>query len=245
MQTPTCMLASTLHRAHNRAQNMASTSLQIRHAVLANVAELKHLLHDASSFMTELLVQQQQYYCLQFLCRFRILDCIPLPPDSGSYADVAAQANVPESRLKAVARMAMTANFLRETADGHLSHSTLSASFVENPHMRIQLQHMVEQTVSLMAAFTKATETWGETKVPNQTAYNLAMGTDLPFFEHLKSRPDLSDEFDSYMKSQAVAHSGAKVEHLLLGFDWALLGAKATVVDVSLFGCSPSSEREY
>lgn len=224
---------------------MASTSLQNRHAVLANAAEMKHLPYDASSFMTELLVQQQQYYCLQFLCRFRILDFIPLPPDSSSYADVAAQANVPESRLKAVARMAMTADFLSETADGHLSHSTLSASFIEDAHMRIQLQHMVEQTVSLMGAFTKATETWGETKVPNQTAYNIAMGTELPFFEHLKSRPDLGDEFDSYMKSQAVAHSGAKVEHLLPGFDWALLGAKATVVDVSLFECSPSLRREY
>ncbi|KEY63840.1 hypothetical protein S7711_09903 [Stachybotrys chartarum IBT 7711] len=201
---------------------MASTNLTVP----------KPSLHDASSFMTQLLIQQQQYYCLEFLCHFRILDLIPVRPGSASYADVAEKANVPASRLRAVARMVMTTGFLAETAEGNVSHSEISAAFVENTHMRVQLQHMVEQTVSLMAAFTKATELWGDSKVPNQTAYNLARGTDLPFFEHLKSRPDLSSEFDAYMKSQAVAISTSKADHLLRGFDWMLPGTEPIVVDV-------------
>ncbi|WQF77144.1 Putative O-methyltransferase domain, S-adenosyl-L-methionine-dependent methyltransferase superfamily [Colletotrichum destructivum] len=198
-----------------------------------NGAGPKDSLHDASLFMTQLLVQQQQYYCLQFLDHFRILDAVPLNPRSAPYDIVAAQTGVPEPRLRAVARMVMTTGFLAETPDGSsLHHSALSATFVENEHMRIQLRHLVEKTVPLMGAFTRATELWGDTKAPNQTAYNLAFETSLPFFEHLKSRPDLSDEFDSYMKSQAVAHSGARVDHVLHGFDWAALKAEAVVVDI-------------
>ncbi|KNG49342.1 fusarubin cluster-methyltransferase [Stemphylium lycopersici] len=192
----------------------------------------KQLIQEASSFITQNLIRQQQHYCLQFLCHFRVLDFIPLPPQSISYVDVAAKANVPVTRLKAIARMAMTAGFLCETVDGHLSHNPLSGIFVQNEHLRIQLYHMVEQTIPLMAAFTRATEIWGETKVPNQTAYNISAKTNLPFFEHLKSDPDISSEFDSYMKSQAVVNSGAKVEHLLRAFDWESLKEGATVVDV-------------
>ncbi|KAF2993495.1 hypothetical protein E8E13_000351 [Curvularia kusanoi] len=190
------------------------------------------LIQEASSFITQNLIRQQQHYCLQFLCHFGILDLIPLPPQSISYADVAAKANVPVTRLKAVARMAMTAGFLRETIGGYLSHTPLSGIFVQNEHLRIQLYHMVAQTIPLMAAFTQATEMWGDTKVPNQTAYNISAKTDLPFFEHLKSEPDIGSEFDSYMKSQAVVNSGAKVEHLLRAFDWGSLREEATVVDV-------------
>jgi 6-hydroxytryprostatin B O-methyltransferase len=200
--------------------------------------ESKQLIQEASSFITENLIRQQQHYCLQFICHFRILDLIPLPPQSISYTDVAAKANVPVTSLKAIARMAMTAGFLCETAEGLLSHNPLSDIFVENEHLRIQLYHMVEQTIPLMAAFTQATETWGETKVLNQTAYNISAKTNLPFFEHLKSDPEISSEFDSYMKSQAVVNSGAKVEHLLCGFDWASLGEGSTVVDVRISGPS-------
>lgn len=197
-------------------------------------ADQKLLIQQASSFITQNLIRQQQHYCLQFVCHFHILDYIPLPPQCISYANLATKADVPVTNLKAVARMAMTAGFLSETVDGRLSHSSLSRIFVQNEHLRIQLYHMVEQTIPLMAAFTQATEMWGETKVPNQTAFNISAKTDLPFFEHLKSNPEISSEFDSYMNSQAVVNTGAKVEHLLRAFDWASLREGATVVDVGI-----------
>ncbi|KAJ5041450.1 O-methyltransferase-domain-containing protein [Bipolaris maydis] len=227
------------HRYSQFAFGELSGESQFRIIVLCTVTVIKKpdsklLIQEASSFITQNLIRQQQNYCLQFLCHFGILDLIPLPPQRISYADVAAKANVPVTRLKAVARMAMTAGFLRETVDGNLSHSPLSGIFVQNEHLRIHLHHMVEQTIPLMAAFTQAIEMWGETKVPNQTAYNISAKTDLPFFEYLNSDPDIGSEFDSYMKSQAVVNSGAKVEHLLRAFDWASLREGATVVDLSI-----------
>ncbi|KAF5010177.1 hypothetical protein FDECE_3670 [Fusarium decemcellulare] len=202
-----------------------------RDAVIEHATQVKHLVHDPNSFLTELVVQQQQYHCIGWLCHFDVLSAIPLPPDSLPYADVATKAKVPVSTLRSVARMAMTAGILCETKDGNLSHNSLSASFVENPLMRVQLLHMFNQTVPLMAQLANATEKWGETTAPNETAYNLVHNTDLPFFQHLKSRPDLGKGFEDFMKSRAVSHTGSNVEHLLEAFDWKSLG-ESTVVDV-------------
>ncbi|KAM0438573.1 hypothetical protein ACHAPT_001325 [Fusarium lateritium] len=202
-----------------------------RDAIIEHAAQLKHLVHDPNSFLTELVVQQQQYHCIGWLCHFDVLSHIPLPPSSLSYADVSAKAGVPTSTLRSVARMAMTAGLLCEDRDGSLSHNALSASFVKNPHMRVQLLHMFNQTVPIMEKLAQATEKWGSTTAPNETAYNLVHQTDLPFFEHLKSRPDLNEGFDAFMKSRAVSHTGSNVEHLLEAFDWKALG-EAKVVDV-------------
>lgn len=202
-------------------------------AVIEHATQIKHLVHDPSSFLTELLVQQQQYHCIQWLCHFDVLSCIPLPPDALPYAEIAVRAKVPVSTLRSIARMAMTTGFLCETKDGNLSHNSLSAPFVEDFHMRRQLLHMVNQTVPIMAGLARATEKWGDTTAPNETAYNIVMETSLPFFEHLKARPDLNDNFDAFMKSRAVSHTGSSAEHLLEAFDWKSLG-EATVVDVKL-----------
>lgn len=204
-----------------------------RDAIIEHATQMKHLVHDPNSFLTELLIQQQQYYCIRWLCHFDVLSCIPLPPDGLPYAEVAARASVPVSTLQSVARMAMTAGLLCETRDGKLSHSPLSAPFVENVYMRTQLLYIFSHSVPLMAALAPATEKWGDTTAPNETAYNFVHETDLPFFQHLESRPDISEGFDAYMKSRAVSHTGSSAEHLLDAFDWKSVG-EATVVDVSL-----------
>ena len=139
------------------------------------------------------------------------------------------------STLKAVTRMAITAGVLQETSPGCLSHNPLSASFVDDVHVRTQLLHMFRQTVPIMTGLIGAVEKWGETTKSNQTAYNLINKTDLPFFQHLKAHPDLGANFEAFMKSRAVCHQGSSAEHLLEAFDWKLLG-EATVVDVSLAG---------
>ena len=140
---------------------------------------------------------------------------------------------MPEAILKSVAKMAMTANFLRETNEGELAHNPLSACFVKNSDLYTWLRYMVNRTALVMAAFVKATEKWGGSLKGNETAYNIAMDTDLSFFDHLKSSPELGKEFGAYMKSQASAFTGTSVDFLSRGFDWASL-EEATVVDVSL-----------
>lgn len=207
-----------------------------RDAVIEHAAQIKHFVHDPHSFLTELVVQQQQYHCIGWLCHFDVLSCIPLPPKSIAYSEAAAKAQVPLTQLQSVARMAMTAGFLSETRDGQLSHNALSMHFVTDVDMRTQLLYMFDKTVPIMAALSEATEKWGDTSATNQTAYNVVHKTDKPFFEYLKTRPDFNQAFHAFMKSRAVSHTGSNVEHLLDAFDWKALG-QAKVVDVS-FSCS-------
>ncbi|CVK94166.1 fusarubin cluster-methyltransferase [Fusarium mangiferae] len=202
-----------------------------RDAVIEHATQVKRLVHDPHSFLTELVAQQQQYHCIAWLCHFNILSYIPQPPESIAYSDVATTAQVPLSKLQSVARMAMTTGLLCETKDGKLSHNTLSAQFVTNVHMKTQLLHIFNQTVPLMTGLIQATWKWGETSATNETAYNIIHGTELSFFEHLKMRPDLNEGFQAYMKSRAVSHTGSNVEHLLNAFDWKALG-QAQVVDI-------------
>ncbi|KAF2724202.1 S-adenosyl-L-methionine-dependent methyltransferase [Polychaeton citri CBS 116435] len=202
-----------------------------RDAVIEHATQIKQLVHDPSSFLTELHIQQQQYYSIQWLTYFNVLSQIPLPPQAIPYDTVAAKTKVPRSTLCSVARMAMTTDFLCETPDGSLCHSDLSKSFVVDAHLRTQLKHMFNATIPVMAGLVQATERWGHTRAPNETAYNIANDTNLPFFAHLKARPELQKNFEDYMKSRAISHTGSSVEYLLDAFDWEALG-RATVIDV-------------
>ena len=200
--------------------------------ILEHATRTKQLVHDPSSFLTELLVQQQQYASLGWLCHFDILSKINNLPGGVPYVELARLTSVPETTLRAVARMAMTSGFLAETVEGSLSHNALSSAIIEDRHLSHWLHYIVKCTVPLMGCLIPAVEKWGDSKQSNHTAYNIMVDSDLPFFEFLKSRPDMSVEFDAYMESQAVIHSGTRIDHLLQGFDWAALG-EAVVVDVS------------
>lgn len=210
---------------------VAFIDLQTRQEIFDSAMRITQLTQHPSDFLTNILVQQQQYYCIEWLWTFKVFAEVPLQPGSVSYADIATKLQVSESTLRSVARMAMTVNFLSETKDGKLAHSALSAVFVEDANMATWLSYLLNRSVPCMRAFTQATERWPGPAKSNETAYNLAMNTDLSFFDHLRANPDLSAEFGKYMKSQSTVHAGASVDHLLQGLDWAALG-EAKVVDV-------------
>lgn len=213
---------------------VAFANLQARQDIFDSTTRIKQLMQQPSDFLSDILVQQQQYTCIEWIWNFKVLTEVPLQPGSISYADVATKLQVPESTLRSVARMAMTANFLCETKDGRLAHNSLSAVFAEDASMATWLSYLLHRSVPCMRAFTQATERWPDPTKGNETAYSLTMNTDLSFFDHLKANPDLSAEFGKYMKSQSTVHTGASVDHLLQGLDWAALG-EAKVVDVSDF----------
>jgi 6-hydroxytryprostatin B O-methyltransferase len=211
---------------------MAFQSMQTRQEIFDSVTQIKQVSQQPSDFLTDILIQQQQYSSIEWLYRFNILAEVPLPPDSISYPDAAAKIGVSESTLRAVARMAMTANFLCETKDGKLAHNSLSASFVEDEGLAAWLSYLIKGSVPCMRAFPDATRKWSDSRKRNEAAYNVAMSTELSFFEHLKANPNLSAEFGKYMKSQSTVATGTSADHLLKGYDWEALG-DAKIVDVS------------
>ncbi|TVY19763.1 O-methyltransferase fsr2 [Lachnellula arida] len=209
----------------------AFSNMHTRQDIFDAVTRIKQVTQEPSDFLMDLLVQQQQFACIEWLWRFKVMEEVPLPPTTILYEDVASKIHVPGSILRAVARMAMTVGVLCETEDGRLAHNPLSAALVTDDDLATWLSHILNRSVPCMRAFPQAAVNWPNPAKGNETAYNVAMNTDLPFFDHLKANPDIGAEFGKYMQSQAKVNTGASVDHLVTGFDWAALG-NAKIVDV-------------
>lgn len=126
--------------------------------------------------------------------------------------------------------MAMTSNFLSESAPHSVAHNAVSRLFVTNPGFMDWINFMAQFSMPTAAAFAEATEKWGTTDKKNQTAFNIATRIDKPFFDFFAQSPEASIQFASYMKN-VQASTGTSLKHLLTGYDWESLG-EALVVDV-------------
>lgn len=128
--------------------------------------------------------------------------------------------------------MSMTGGFLAEPKPEHLAHSRISAQFAAQPALQDWAKFMVKYSAPTAARMTGATQKWGDTVQKNQTAYNVAFGTDMPFFDHVGRQEETAALFARYMRSQEHSE-GSTMRHILKVFDWAALG-EGHVVDVSL-----------
>jgi len=180
--------------------------------------------------------QIQHLSCLHWLCRYDIPMLVPLNGVIG-YTELATAARVPVKTLKSVVRMAICDGFLSEQTPNAVGHSRLSAQFSRNPALKDWAMFLAEASAPMALKLTDATDKWGETAIKTETAFNLAMNSDLPFFDYLSQSEKLTKRFAGYMKS-VTATQGTAIDHLLKGFDWAGLG-DAKVVDVSLYVHAP------
>ncbi|CAI6331746.1 unnamed protein product [Periconia digitata] len=204
---------------------------QQREGVLESATKIKQLSQEPGNFLIDLLVQQQQFTSIKWLLHFKIPEMIPVAPKGISYDDLSSRTGISSNTIRAVARMAMTADFLAETKDGLSTHSQLSRSLVEDQDLANWLSYVVNRNVPMTYGFIEATERWPNTTSVTETAFNVSSKTELSFFDWLEANPKMGTEFGEYMKSQAAATTDGGVEHLVNGFDWKSLG-KATIVDV-------------
>lgn len=165
------------------------------------------------------------------MLHFEILKHIPIGQPI-SYEDVAIAAKVPISRLKSVARMAMTRGLLQEPISGQVAHSRISTQIAVDPDYYNRASYFMKVSAQTAAHFVKATQRWGDATEKNQTAYNLAFETDLPYFAHKAQSEARATEFALYMRAQNK-FEGSALKHVLNGFDWPSIG-RAHVVDVGL-----------
>ena len=147
------------------------------------------------------------------------------------YAQLASLANIPKAQLIGVSRMAMLNGFLSEPQVGQVAHSPISALLVKNPSYMNWARWMVNYSVPTAYKLYEATKRWGTTEAKNETAFNLAMGTDRPFFDLLRTDLEMNTMFSGYMRI-VTSSEGASLNHLVRGFDWASLPDGATIVDV-------------
>lgn len=127
--------------------------------------------------------------------------------------------------------MAMTNRIFCEPAADTVAHSPASALFVTDSSFHDWAEFMCEASVPAAAHLVEASKKWPNSRAKNETAYNVAFNTDLPFFDHLATLPDRTRQFAGYMKN-VTSSEGTSIRHLLNGFDWGSVGT-AQVIDVS------------
>ncbi|EGX97263.1 hydroxyindole O-methyltransferase, putative [Cordyceps militaris CM01] len=228
----------TFQHANNDTSDGRELPVNAPHAVIeareALIDAATRLLQDVSEptqFLPNLAVQGQQISGLRWLCRFNVISLVPLD-GSISYADLAAAAKVPLKQLKSIVRMLMCANFFAETASQNVQHTKLSAQFARSEPLQTWAIFLAEDSIIMGLKMYEATSKWGATTSKTETSFNLALGTDEPFFEWLSTTPEATKKFSSYMKAVTATY-GTSLEHLVDGYDWASrLRDGATVVDV-------------
>lgn len=178
------------------------------------------------------MAQYQILSSLAWLHRFQVLQNIPMH-ESISYKDLAAKCDVPESQLRSMSRIVMTSNFLVESEPETVAHNSTSRLFITDSGFMDWLGFMTEHSIPTAFKMPEATAVWGklEKKDKTMTAWNLAQGTDKPFFGWFAETKERSNQFANYMKAVQGSY-GTSLRHLITGYDWASLG-EATVVDVS------------
>lgn len=139
--------------------------------------------------------------------------------------------------------MALTSNFLSRPNLRSVAHNSVSRLFLTDPGFVDWLGFMTQYSMPAAAAFAEATDKWGSTVEKDQTAFNVAAQTNVPFFEYFAKTSDLSNQFASYMRS-VQASSGTSLHHLLTGYDWESLDEGAVVVDVSATAIHHENHRQ-
>ncbi|GAB1312819.1 S-adenosyl-L-methionine-dependent methyltransferase [Madurella fahalii] len=206
---------------------------QARQRLISASLEMLQLAIGPSEFLPNLTTSFQYISCLDWLCKFNIFHLVPVTGVPISYADLAAAAGVPEQRLKSIVRMAMTNALFREQHDGkHITHSAVSALLARNDGVYAYATYICSRSAPMAMQMATAHQRWGpDTVRANETAYNVAFDTDLPFFDHISRDEAKMREFAAYMKN--VRSSDAMhLKHLLSGFRWREIPDRGTVVDV-------------
>ena len=136
--------------------------------------------------------------------------------------------------------MAMTDALFREQSDGkHIGHSATSALLARNADVYAWASYMCANTAPMAMQLAAAHQRWGPASVrSNETAYNVAFDTDLPFFEHISRDEAKVGEFAAYMRNVRNSQ-GIEIQHLLAGFTWKDIRDGAVVVDVSPLALIP------
>ncbi|KAL2128591.1 hypothetical protein VTI74DRAFT_8958 [Chaetomium olivicolor] len=205
-------------------------------ALLSNMARIQAMLRQPTDFLRGLALHTQVLACLQWLCEFQVLACVPLD-DSVPFKDVADICGVPEAQLCRVTRLMATAGFLQEPRPGHIAHSALSAQFVTEPALLDAALFLSEIAAPAALKMPLATKKFGASDRPDQSAYALAFDTDVPLSSVFQLRPRLQRQFATYL-SFVTSDDQANIRDVLMRIDWASLG-NATVVDVGAH--SPAS----
>ncbi|KAK2005550.1 O-methyltransferase [Colletotrichum eremochloae] len=201
-----------------------------RKKLIESATKLLQLASTAEEYLEHLSNSYQELTCVRWLVDLNVLPHLPAT-GSIAYATLAANAGVPLKHLKGVARMAVVNGFLREPSPGYVSHSCASSLLVRNDNFMSWARWMINYSMPVAYRFSDATCRWGNTDAKDQTAFNLALDTPDPFFDHVRKDAELTSVFSNYMRNITATRAWS-LAHAVEGFDWGSLSDGAKVVDL-------------
>ncbi|KAK0735109.1 hypothetical protein B0T26DRAFT_690839 [Lasiosphaeria miniovina] len=168
--------------------------------------------------------------CLQWLGEFQILACIPLE-GSVPVRDVADLSGVPGSQLGRVVRLTATCGFLDEPQPGFVAHTPLSAHFIANQRFLDAAMFLAESAAPTALQMATATQRFGPSRRPSESAYNLALNTIRPFHVARIERPKLNRQWAAYLHNAAGLLNPEELAQTLSQLNWSNL-SHACIVEV-------------
>lgn len=91
---------------------------------------------------------------------------------------------------------------------------------------------MAESVAPTVLHLASATQRFGATRNPTETAYNLAMNAVQPFHVAQHERPKLQRQWSAYISHASGVHQEEEVVDVLSRLHWSNLGS-ACIVEVS------------
>ncbi|KAE8324413.1 hypothetical protein BDV39DRAFT_118948 [Aspergillus sergii] len=201
----------------------------VQRTLIANASQVLALASQPADLVRQLALYNQLLACLRWLGEFQVLACIPLD-EPVPFEDVADIAGVPECRLRRLVRPLFTIGFLCEPSPGHVAHSVLSKQFVTQPALLDAILFMSETLAPSASTMGTQTRRFGASEQAEDSAWNLAVGSDSPFAACLQQRPKVKRQLGAYL-SYVSSSIDAAVEDTLTQMNWQNLGM-ATVVHV-------------
>ena len=135
-------------------------------------------------------------------------------------------------QLRRIVRMTASAGFLYEPRPAHVAHSALSAPFVTRPSYLDAVMFLSGTAAPAALHMAAATQRFGQSQLPHESAYNVALNTSATFASMCEQRSILQRQWPAYLR-HAMGDVELSVTDVLTCFDWLSL-RNATVVEVSL-----------
>ncbi|KAL4751922.1 O-methyltransferase-domain-containing protein [Aspergillus terricola var. indicus] len=194
---------------------------EARQQLLSAAKEVLQIAAEPSEYLPMLAIQYQYIACIKWLAHSQVFAAVPLT-GAVPYSQLASICAVPMRQLQSVTRMAITSGCLCEPELGKVAHNGVSRQFVTTPAYLGWVRFITDFYMPVSAQMAEATEKWGESEQPTETAVNLAMKTPMSAFAFITRSREFNRLFAAYMKGVS-ASEGTAVRNLLTDYDWARL----------------------
>ena len=175
----------------------------------------------------------RQYYditALSVVLEFHIAKSVPFESDI-SFKDLSDIVGFDTRKLERILRLLFVRKIFCETRPGFVAHTPVSAYLAKNRELAAFLGHAAFEAFPAATRLAEAIRKHPYTEEPNETGFNLALGTQDPLFTFLSKNPERFDRFN--LGQSGISQTGSRsAKQAIVSFDWASLG-NGTVVDVS------------